>query len=530
MMMYRVLAVMVTALFFVACGGGSTPEGEPYVISDSFGDGSGVSISSDIRVQFNKDIDEKKNDEANIALYAEGNTTAIDGTATISGDTLTFDPDIILEYSSSYTLIVDDVVDLTNTEMKSAYRRNFTTTDFVSAVDPENGENNVSVFADVTLTFGETIDPASLAVSVSNLTFTTTSSDNRIFTLTPNGGTAYDTFYSGLDAATTFTVTVSAATDSNGKVLPAPFTASFTTVPPDVTAPAVISAYPQDGASDIPSDINISLQFDEDLLALTAANFTLTDENANTIAYTLDYDDTTRTATLLPAGTLGYATAHTLTLSNIQDIFGNALNTTLSFTTSTILKATTPDDGDDEVEVDTVLTAVFEGQIDASGATFTLEESGGAAVAGSTSFGTSLATFTPSADLDFSTTYTATISGVKDLSGNTLADESWSFSTQLDDINPELVSTTPANGATGIATGSTVSATFNENIDGTIKFIVQDSDGISVSGNIAISGATVTFTPDSALEAAESYSVFVSGVTDLSGNKAQTLIWSFETL
>ena len=528
--MYRVLALVATALFFVACGGGSTPEGAPYVVEDTIGDGSGVSISSDLRFRFNKDIDEKKNSAANIALYAEGNTTAITGSVTVSGDILTFNPSVVLEYSSNYRVVISGVVDVTNTKMKSAYTRNFTTTDFVQSVAPADGETNVSVFSDITLRFGETINPASLTVTVSNLTFSTTTADNKVFTFTPTGGTAYDSFYSGLDAATTFTVTVSAATDTNGKTLTTPFTSTFTTVPPDVTPPAVVTSYPQNGASDIPSDINLTVQFDEDLVTPTTANFTLTDEDATVISYSLNYDTETRTATLLPAATLDYAKGHTLTITNLQDIFGNALNTTVTFTTSTILKATTPDDGDTDVEIDTVVTAIFEGKIDATGATFTLVDSGLTPVAGTTVFGTSLATFTPTADLDFGTYYTATISGVKDLSGNSLADQSWSFTTQIDNIKPELVNTTPANGATGVATGSSIGATFDEDVTGTIKFIVQDSDGLSVSGNINVSGATVTFTPDSALVSGETYSVFVSGVTDLSGNKAQSLIWSFETL
>ena len=521
-MIYRVLALVAVTLLLAACGGGSTPEGAPYVVEDAIGDGSSVSVSSDLRFRFNKDIDEKKNGTANIALYADGNTTAIIGTATVSGDVLTFNPGIVLEYSSLYRVVVSGVVDLTNTKMKSAYTRSFTTTDFVQSVDPADGETNVSVFSDITLTFGETITPASLTVTVSNLTFSTATSDNKVFTLTPNGGTAFDNFYSGLDAATTFTVTVSAATDTNGKALAASFTSTFTTLPPDVTAPVVLTSYPQSGASDIPTDINITVQFDEDLVTPTTANFTLTDEDATVIGYSLSYDTATQTATLIPSSTLDYAKGHTLTISNIQDIFGNALNTTIPFTTSTILKATTPDDGDTDVQVDTVVTAVFEGKIDATGASFTLVDGLAVPVTGTTVFSTS--------DLGFSTYYTATISGVKDLSGNTLADQSWSFTTAGDDIKPQLVSTSPANGATGVATGSVISATFDESVTGTIKFIVQDSNGLSVSGTISVSGATVSFTPDSALTSGETYSVFVSGVTDLSGNKAQSLIWSFETL
>lgn len=528
MMVFRVLALVSAVLIFIACGGGSTPEGAPYVTADSIGDGSAVSISSGLRFSFNKDIDENKNGAANIALYAEGNTTKISGTATVSGESITFTPGIALEYSSNYRVVVSGIVDLTNTKMKAAYTRTFTTTDFVQSVEPTDGESNVSVFSDITLTFGDAL-ASNPTVAVSNLTFSIASTDNKTFTLTPNGGADYDGFYSGMTPATTFTVTVSAATDVNGNVLSQEFNSTFTTVPPDVTPPALISSYPQNGASDIPSDINITLQFDEDLVTPTTANFTLTNEDATVISYSFDYDDATRTATLLLASTLDYAKGHTLSVSNLQDIFGNALNTTVAFTTSTILKTTTPEDGDSDVAVDTVLTALFEGEINATAATFALSDSG-IPVSGTTSFGTTLATFTPDSDLDFSTDYTATISGVKDLLGNTLADQTWSFTTQSDDIKPQLLSTSPANNATGVAVGTTVSATFDEDVTGTIKFIVQNSDGNSIAGNITVSGATVTFTPTSSLDSSESYAVFVSGVTDLSGNKAQTLIWSFETL
>lgn len=528
-MVFRVLTLVSMVLIFVACGGGSTPEGAPYVKADSMGDGSAVSISSGLQFTFNKDIDENKNDAANIALYAEGNTTQISGTVTVSGETVTFTPGIILEYSSNYRIVVSGIVDLTNTKMKSAYTRTFTTTDFIQSVDPADGESNISVFADISLTFGDT-QASNPTITVSNLTFSISSTDNKTFTLTPNGGTAYDSFYSGMDAATTFTVTVSAATDTNGKTLASPFTASFTTVPPDVTAPVVTASYPSSGASDIPSDINITLQFDEDIITPTTSDITLTDENAVVIPYTLSYDAATRILTMLPTAVLDYATGYTVSISNIRDIFGNILTSSIGFTTSTILKATTPDDGDIDVEVDSVLTALFEGKIDATGATFSLKDAASVPVTGTTLFGLTSASFTPAADLDFSTTYTATISGVKDLSGNTLADQTWSFTTKADDINPQFVSRSPANLATGVATGTTVSATFDEDITGTIKFIVQNSDGNSIAGNITVSGPTVTFTPTLSLDSSESYSVFVSGVTDLSGNKAQTLIWSFETL
>ena len=52
---------------------------------------------------------------------------------------------------------------------------------------------------------------------------------------------------------------------------------------------------------------------------------------------------------------------------------------------------------------------------------------------------------------------------VKDLAGNTLAsDYTWSFTTG-DFIAPTVSSTSPVNGATGVAINSTITATFRGN-------------------------------------------------------------------
>jgi len=529
-MVFRVLALISATVFFTACGGSSTPEGAPFVVSDSIGDGTAVSISPQLSFRFNKDIDEKKNGADNFFFYLDANDTRIGGAVSVSGDQAVFVPSEVLDYATDYRMEIRGIVDLTSTSMKSAFIHRFTTTDFVTAITPVDGSTGVSVFSDITVTFGEAINAASLVFSVSNLTLSPATSDNKTFVFTPNGGTGYDGSYSGMNPSTTFSVTVSAATDSYGKTLAAPVSTTFTTVPPDVTPPAILSVQPGNGASDIPADVNITLQFDEDLIAPTSADLDLLDGSLVSVPFSFSYDTATRTATLIPSSVLDYAQSYTVSLTNIRDIFGNLLTASLSFTTSTILKATTPDNGDSNIEVDTALTALFEGKIDATGATFTLVDSLANPVAGSTVFGATSATFTPAADLDFSATYTATLSGIKDLSGNLLTDQIWSFSTKIDDINPSLISASPANLATGVSTGTTVVATYDEDIAGNIKFIVQDSDGISVAGSISAIGTTVTFTPASALKISETYTVFLSGVTDLNGNKAQTQIWSFGTL
>ena len=62
--------------------------------------------------------------------------------------------------------------------------------------------------------------------------------------------------------------------------------------------------------------------------------------------------------------------------------------------------------------------------------------------------------------LSNSTTYTATVNGVKDMAGDPMTSPfSWSFTTGP---VPAVTSETPASGATGVATNTTVTATFNE--------------------------------------------------------------------
>jgi len=107
--------------------------------------------------------------------------------------------------------------------------------------------------------------------------------------------------------------------------------------------------------------------------------------------------------------------------------FGDSV--TISDTTPPTVVSVSPAADATDVAVNTVVTATFSEAMNASTITtssFTLD-----GVAGSISYdsGTYTATFTPSADLAYSTTYTATLStAITDAAGNPLASAySWSF-------------------------------------------------------------------------------------------------------
>ena len=103
-----------------------------------------------------------------------------------------------------------------------------------------------------------------------------------------------------------------------------------------------------------------------------------------------------------------------------------------------------------------------------------------------------------------------------------------------DTTPPTVASTVPGNNATGVAVTATVSATFDEAIDGTTvdgtSYFV--TDGVAnVVGTLNVVGSTATFTPSADLAAATVYTAtLTTAVTDLAGNPlAADYTWSFTT-
>ncbi|BCT75478.1 hypothetical protein SCMU_13200 [Sinomonas cyclohexanicum] len=97
-----------------------------------------------------------------------------------------------------------------------------------------------------------------------------------------------------------------------------------------------------------------------------------------------------------------------------------------------VVVAVSPVQGATGVAQSSTVSATFDQAVDSSSASFTLTPSGGTAVAGTT--GNVLATgtysFTPSSPLSPTTTYTASVSGVKSATGQVMASAySWSFTT-----------------------------------------------------------------------------------------------------
>src|SRR3990167_251468 len=100
-----------------------------------------------------------------------------------------------------------------------------------------------------------------------------------------------------------------------------------------------------------------------------------------------------------------------------------------------------------------------------------------------------------------------------------------------------VISTSPSNGATGVAVTTTVSATFSMFVKGstvsTDTFTLSDGSSL-VSGTVSTNGATVTFIPSSSLANSTTYTAtLTTGITAANFGGTQmtsNYTWSFTTI
>jgi hypothetical protein len=210
------------------------------------------------------------------------------------------------------------------------------------------------------------------------------------------------------------------------------------------------------------------------------------------------------------------------------------------FSTSTPPDTTKPtvsshQPGSSAVDVATSIKPTATFSEDVTNAAITLK-TGSTSVSGTTSYDSpsKTATFTPSAALATSTTYTVTVTGAKDAAGNVMDDVSWTFTTAAaaDTTPPTITARTPASGATNVPTSSTVTATFSEAVQAaTIAMTLTPAGGTAVGGTVAYNATTrvATFTPTAALANSTGYTVVVSGAKDTAGNAMVNDTWTFTT-
>jgi len=321
----------------------------------------------------------------------------------------------------------------------------------------------------------------------------------------------------------------------------------------DVTPPTVVSTIPLSNATQASPSANVNAVFSEpmDPATINTTTFTLRVTNGAAIPGTVTYDAVARRATLTPIGSLPNPANITATVTTgAKDVAGNALASAFSWTFSTrddappTVIATSPANAATGVSPNALITITFSEAMDQSTVTasnITLRlQSSGAAVAAIVTYDatTRVATVTPTAPLAQNTNYNVLISAaLKDLAGNPLTALLITFRTG-DTAAPTVVSTSPADLATGVPVGTTVTATFSEAMDettiNTTTFTVRPtSGGAALAGTVTYNATTntATFTPTAPLAGSTVYSAIITtGVRDAGGNAlAANKTWTFVT-
>jgi hypothetical protein len=114
----------------------------------------------------------------------------------------------------------------------------------------------------------------------------------------------------------------------------------------------------------------------------------------------------------------------------------------------------------------------------------------------------------------------------------------WTFTTVAvaDTTPPTVISTVPADNATGVAITGTITATFSEAMDsGTIDattFTLTGPGLTPVAGAVSYSGTIATFTPTAYLANSTLFTATITtGAKDLAGNAlASNKVWTFTTV
>jgi hypothetical protein len=402
---------------------------------------------------------------------------------------------------------------------------------FIDSVFPPEGALDVPVGSCIRITFLRPMDTATMAPKKFHF------DGNHLYSLSRDSLKAVMCAAGGLNRGAEYHVVVdSGIADTAGNVMTTPYSFSFRTE----SGNALISAIsPTNGQTDAPLDADIEVTFNQGMntATLTPANILVSDGITGTITYA------DRHLVFTPDDSLESFHTYTVTLkAAIADSAGVTLGQDYSWTFTTIktgngyIRSLFPVDGAGQVPINANMYIQFSVAIDPASLVpdnFTVSE-GVAGVVSVIGSYTSAVVFNPGVDLQYATSYTAAFHGtLTSTTGQAIhIDRTWTFTTR-DTLPPQVVSTSPPDGAVNVPIATNLSIAFNKDIAPTSvsadEFYLMDNH--IVHGQINVSGNIVTLDPDNVL----SYSKQVTAVFDgdISDNYGHTAhidrTWKFTT-
>jgi methionine-rich copper-binding protein CopC len=251
----------------------------------------------------------------------------------------------------------------------------------------------------------------------------------------------------------------------------------FNSTSQNTTPPTVTGETPLPGATSVAPNTTVTVTFSKAVQASTIG-FTVTDPSGTAVPGSVSYNTATATATFTPTSALGASTVYTAKVSGVQDLAGNLITSPFvwSFTVADptappAVNAETPAAGAAGVAKSTPITVTFSKTIEPTLLSFVVQEAAGNPIAGTVAYDaeSNIATFTPNASLNAGTTYTAMVSNVQDLAGNTMNSPfTWSFTTAFALVGDTIwqPSATPQTASANDASPIEVGVKFTSDLPG----------------------------------------------------------------
>ena len=444
-----------------------------------------------------------------------------------------------------YVYVTGDVQDLDGTAFggTSYYFYTGTTSDATpptATVVPPAGATGVGVNALIRVTFSEAVNP--LTVTATTVTVTAGGpvpvslgfpSSNAQVTVTPQRP---------LPDGAVVTVTLAGVEDGAGNAVAAQTVTFATGGSADTVRPTVVSSNIASNQPDVPVNAVIDLVLSEPMDAptvLARQGTFLYDYTEGYRAGTLAVSADGRTVTFVPAAPLGVGRQYQINLASAADLAGNMMNAyslyfTTSFapdTTGPTITGMTPDDDVTGVPRNAVLEASFDEPIDPASAAGVALSSNGSTVAVSRSWsdGNRRLRLLPPGLLAQGATFTLSLAGLKDTSGNGIVGpvtSTFTTATATDLVSPTVVRYSPSQNDVGVARNVVVRVEFSEAVSPASltagNFYLYSYSRGTVAGtiNVAADRKSATLVPVEPLDPYTQHYFYLYSFTDLAGNAA----------
>ncbi len=407
-----------------------------------------------------------------------------------------------------------------------------TTPPKVVSVSPEKNSKDVPVNVRIFAVFSE-----KLSSKPTNNWFTLTA-DNKECPGTVN--VKEDTILfatNSLEYETEYTAHISAdVTDKAENHLKESYSWNFTTIKePDTDPPEITGGSPWEGEVDVPIDTEIEMDFNETLD--TASLYVVPADNSGPqIEGIIDELEENEVAFIFDE-LLEYSTEYTVYMS-VTDLAGNETEYSWNFTTEEdsgdpVISSIYPENGATDISVNTEIKIEFNKEIVSADIYLAPVSAFEDLIEGDVEINGSTVTFTLDCPLEYGLEYQISIEEVMDAEGNKLEYYMWTFTTEMGENAPKVVSVYPEDETVDVPVDVEIRMEFDKPINSVDFFGIANSstgDGevYLIEGDIEIDEKVAILTLDYPLEYSETYYISIT-VEGIDGHRLKDYQWSFTT-